>query len=201
MKRMNDINDILVTEYGIFQAIQSQATFTWLSNDDAKLLDVDYYINHSGNKFITPLTDSLYNKDATTYLTTLAKIILLKYGDNWNKVYQAYFNTPYNPLENYSMVENEKYNTNITNTTDGEVNTFGFNTTSTDGVPNSKNGITQTSTGDKKDNYRELDRSGNIGVTTSQQMLQSELDLRRYDFYQMIMNDIDNVMCLDYRFV
>lgn len=37
-------------------------------------------------------------------------------------------------------------------------------------------------------------RSGNIGVTTSQQMLQSELEVRRYDFYKMIFNDMDSLI-------
>ena len=41
-----------------------------------------------------------------------------------------------------------------------------------------------------------LTRSGNIGVTTSQQMLESEFKVRQYDFYKMIYNDIDSVLCL-----
>lgn len=45
-------------------------------------------------------------------------------------------------------------------------------------------------------NY-ELTRSGNIGVTTSQQMLQSEIDLWQYDFFKIVYADIDKVLCLD----
>lgn len=37
-------------------------------------------------------------------------------------------------------------------------------------------------------------RSGNIGVTTSQQMLQSELELRTYDFVQGVYADIDTIL-------
>ena len=40
-----------------------------------------------------------------------------------------------------------------------------------------------------------LTRSGNIGVTTSQQMLQAELDLRVYDFYGSIFADVDKILC------
>lgn len=40
-----------------------------------------------------------------------------------------------------------------------------------------------------------LTRSGNIGVTTSQQMLQAELDLRVYNFYDSIFADIDKILC------
>ncbi|WP_407416481.1 hypothetical protein, partial [Methanobrevibacter sp.] len=39
-------------------------------------------------------------------------------------------------------------------------------------------------------------RFGNIGITTSQQMLQQELEVRKYDFYKMIYKDIDSVLCL-----
>lgn len=45
-------------------------------------------------------------------------------------------------------------------------------------------------------NGRELTRSGNIGVTTSQQMLQSEIELRKWLFYQSVFNDIDNILTL-----
>lgn len=41
-----------------------------------------------------------------------------------------------------------------------------------------------------------LTRTGNIGVTTSQQMLESELALRKYDFYKNIYEDIDSLLTL-----
>lgn len=199
--KMNKINDILDTEYGIFKAIFNLNAFTWLSSDNAELLDIDYYLNHSGNKYISPLTYKLFDADASTYLEKLAKIIVLKYGDNWKKIYDVYFNTDYKPLENYSMVEDEKVNTDLSVTTDGDVNNYGFNTPDTDedGIPVSKNSIKQTTSGSDEKNTRNLQRYGNIGVTTSQMMLGSELDLRQYDFYKMMMDNIDDVMCLAYR--
>lgn len=199
IRKMKQLNDILTTQSGIFSAIQALNVLTWLSSDDAKALDVEYYINHSGEKYISPLTDALYDKDNTTYLTNLAKIILIKFANNWNRIYQAYVTETYEPLENYSMVEDESVNTEMVVETDGENNVFGFNTTSNDGVPSSKSGIKQTTSGTDEKNNRHHTRSGNIGVTTSQQMLQSELDLRKYDLYEVIMSDIDSVMCLAYR--
>lgn len=38
--------------------------------------------------------------------------------------------------------------------------------------------------------------TGNIGVTTSQQMLQSELELRKYMFYEEMFNDIDEMLTI-----
>lgn len=43
---------------------------------------------------------------------------------------------------------------------------------------------------------RVLTRSGNIGVTTSQQMLQSELEIRAYDFIVSVYKDIDSVLTI-----
>ena len=45
-------------------------------------------------------------------------------------------------------------------------------------------------------NARELTRSGNIGVTTSQMMLQSEIELRKWLYYQNVFNDIDTILTL-----
>lgn len=44
---------------------------------------------------------------------------------------------------------------------------------------------------------RELTRSGNIGVTTSQQMIESERALWRWNFFSEVFKDIDSILCLD----
>ena len=51
-----------------------------------------------------------------------------------------------------------------------------------------------------EDNRREeeLRRSGNIGVTTSQQMIQSEIELRKHNLEDIIFNNMDEVLFLDY---
>lgn len=46
-------------------------------------------------------------------------------------------------------------------------------------------------------NVRQLTRSGNIGVTTSQQMIESERSLWRWNFFSVVFSDIDSVLCLD----
>ena len=48
-----------------------------------------------------------------------------------------------------------------------------------------------------EDGTRTLTRHGNIGVTTSQQMLQSEIDLRNnFNFINQLMNDVDSELCM-----
>ena len=44
---------------------------------------------------------------------------------------------------------------------------------------------------------RELTRSGNIGVTTTQQMLTSEIELWQWNFFKQVFDDIDSICCLD----
>lgn len=201
LKKMNELNDFIESGIGIIQIIQQNysSTFEWLDSTNAEILDMDYYLNHSGEKYISPITAKLYEHDDTTYLTKLASLIVLKYSDKWNKLYDAFFEDEYNPIENYSMVEEENANTSITNSTTGKNNIYGFNTTAEDGVPQDNSSVESTTSGDFDDNHRKLTRSGNIGVTTSQQMLQSEIELRQWNFYNMIMNDIDDVMCLSFR--
>lgn len=46
------------------------------------------------------------------------------------------------------------------------------------------------------DRIRTLRTHGNIGVTTSQQMLQSELELREYNFWQKVFKDIDKTIAV-----
>ena len=55
---------------------------------------------------------------------------------------------------------------------------------------------TADTTDQTRDIERELTRSGNIGVTTSQQMLQSEIELRKWLYYQSVFNDIDTILTL-----
>lgn len=199
--KMNQINDYLETNEGIIETIQTNypTIFTWLDSTKAETLDMDYYLNHSGDKYISPITYKLYKNDETTYLSKLASLIVLKFSDKWNKLYKAFFEDEYNPIENYSMVEDENVNSKIVNKTNGQNNIYGFNTTDENGVPQDNSNVESSSEGDFDDNHRKLTRSGNIGVTTSQQMLQSEIEIRQWKFYEMIMNDIDEVMCLAFR--
>lgn len=56
---------------------------------------------------------------------------------------------------------------------------------------------TKTKTFTNRETERELTRSGNIGVTTSQQMLQSSIELARWNFWLQVFEDLDATFCLD----
>lgn len=70
---------------------------------------------------------------------------------------------------------------------------------------NSRSEIRGNSSNENTKNYttdndfdRELDREGNIGVTTSQKLLQEELELRKNIILDTVRDDIINVMTLPY---
>lgn len=173
---------------GIFHRIQRLGFFQWLTESMAGDLDTEYLYLRSGEKTISPLLEH-------TSLDKVASIIVSKFGDKWNRLYDAFITSTYNPLENYSMTESEKTNSKVKVISSGKSGTYGFN--SDDSVPTGESSTETTSEGNADDNNRELKRSGNIGVTTSQQMLQSEIDLRKCNnFTEMMYEDVDSLCTL-----
>ena len=92
----------------------------------------------------------------------------------------------------------------------GENNIYGFNSATAVGDSTSSDSATNTTTSTdsntRTDNLSEsqtgeetvtrtLTRSGNIGVTTSQQMAQSEIDLWKWKFfYDIVFPDLDEIL-------
>lgn len=185
--------------YNIHELVKNDTDYTtsykWLDNYAS--IDLDYYLGHSGEKYLSPLYMSLLVNNKTE--SDLARILLNRFGENWKRKFEA-LNVEYAPLDNYSMEEEEKVNSKVTVSTTSTGDYKGFN------IPNSesgddyaqvnKNGTESTSSGDAKDNVRNLQRHGNIGVTTNAQMLSGELEVRQYDFIQSVMNDIDSISLL-----
>lgn len=134
-------------------------------------------------------------------------------GHDLKCVYDA-LHQQYDPLANYDMTETQAEGvardkdtdtTTPTGTTTMTTNTDRWGYDSSSGVPTDQTTATQSytdynvATDKAHDNTltagslsgaynetreHELSRSGNIGVTTSQQMLQSEIDLRQQDILQ-----------------
>ena len=83
-------------------------------------------------------------------------------------------------------------------TLDGSL--YGFN--SSIPVPTSKAEGTSQTEGLKTKNYSEesytgydeLERSGNIGVTTNAQMLQGEINVRKNMFLEIVYQDVDTIL-------
>ena len=198
MKLIETIDLTTFNYTGIFQTIasfESNPLSDFINTTNSKSLDDIYYLEHSGDKEISysysrylDLEESEIIASALTYIATN---IVTRFKDKWTKEYQALISSSYNPLHNYDMSEETHRNIDISNSSYGNV--FGFNTSSSDGVPSEKSGT--TTEGEAENNYDTHERSGNIGVTTTQKLIEEELELRKHNFYDMIMNDIDTSLC------
>lgn len=113
----------------------------------------------------------------------------------------------YNPLENYDRqeewTEEEKATSILNGTITGNTKDSGSNQqdvsayNDTGFEPSNKNtisantdstSISNSTNSDAKNNTRKGRAHGNIGVTTSQQMLEAELDVARFSIYQHIVD-------------
>lgn len=227
--------------------------YVFIDTDDALFIDNDDYVGID-----TSFSDMYVD---------LASIIIARYQNKWDRIYDALVNGEYNVLDNYNMVEvrtpdltdqrtadllstltrntnddrtldltdektldltnektldltdertpdlhtDDKTSINQDVTTTEDVKRFGFNDNSANGSPYEKK--TTGVSGLANNNYSDRDidetgtdttthtgtetltRRGNIGVTTSQQMLESELKLRAlYNMVLIMYDDIDKVL-------
>ena len=200
-----------------------QPVFTLISDfinqDNYLILDTDYEVGISADKIISPLLEKIlvqslsdtgysiedFMEDSWNDYSTLipqilshygiGNILYQRFGEKWKKIYNSLVASVYNPINNYDMEETRTPNlsTGVTANAESKTGVFGFNGTSAkdsatnDGNSSSTTTLTGTDT---------LIRSGNIGVTTTQQMIEQELELRKHDFYRMIYMDIDSILCL-----
>ena len=234
------------------------------ANENGQTLDQMYFGNHSGDKETSPLLDKFIEQNrgnaipevlTEEQITTLANILYTRYGVQWDKLYKV-LSAEYNPIENYSMTEEEtpditrtetpditrtetpditrgkttsaKSDFTVTTNSDTATDVYGFNSSSPVPQGESNGNSTVTTQGDADNNVttenetetgtrnitetgtrtetetgtrteretgkRTLTRSGNIGVTTSQQMLESEIKLWEWSFYETVFKDVDTVL-------
>ena len=180
---------------GIFAYIQDAINLEWFTSDTAVLLDYMLYSNR-GDKIISPSFEKVYVDEDASYeqkMVLMANIIIMKYKDNWNKLYNTYFNTTYNPITNFSSNEDENVGSEIVNSTNVKNQRYGFNTSSETGKDTTGGTNTLTTTGDYLKNRRHREVSGNNGKTY-QELVKEEMDLRLTDFYEILIKNVDSVL-------
>ena len=201
--------DIFDETNGVFALIQQSNEFEWLTEDDASSLDIDYILSHSGNKKESNLLYNLRNKYEDDYMSKLSSIIVLKFKEKWNRIFLALIDSEYNPIENYDSHEIEtpnisnartiSQNANVQRQSNGDVS--GFN--EDDYSPSTQ--TIDTTTMNEDDNIthdtnvesgtRQIERHGNIGVTTNQQMITQEIEMRdKFNLFEIMMNDVDSIL-------
>lgn len=212
----SELFDLLTNVYDISSTTIVESPIYNLFNDYGDELDKDYFIEHSSEKYLSRYSQLIINESNVSMVIIVDNFkedIINKFGYKWWKISQA-ITTNYKPLENYDMEEirtpnltenltrKQNTDTNVNQSTESGI--YGFNSTEsqptatgegdthTTGLKaNNEIADTKTNTGTES-----LTRHGNIGVTTSQQMLESEIKLRQYNFIEEVFKDIDSILCL-----
>lgn len=242
---------------GVFSTLRNSLTEEtrpeWLSSaDDATALDMEYHMNHSGNKIASPMLDDLADehndgKMSSIDRTNTVKLLWLKFRKKWERLWELY-NIEYNPIENYSLTETDepditrthsgtiehkvsddfKVNSKVVTESDVTVSTYnedegytyGFNNSSPVPTDTSNQDNTSRTVADPEHNIvegentqtgatiddhdltdtetgkRTLTRSGNIGVMTYKMMVEGEVALWQWNFFDTVMSDVDSIIAL-----
>lgn len=222
MKKMITLNEwveVFPTIETIFDKISKELKlFTILSSDEMFF----YFANKFGERDFYKYYDN-ENTTSNTNMVKQASDYIALYGKSHKYEYDKLVDTlslEYNPIENYSMTEKgtDTRTPNITQTNKGKnTNTVGLDTSITTGkttfdksdsfINDSKTTNTGTNTdtqdidttvttaGNEK-TVHEFTRSGNIGVTTSQQMIQSERELAMFSVVDMFVKAIADIILI-----
>lgn len=214
-KRLNDIFKDWKIGKGIFYYL-NQLDVPWKITVQSSALDFEYHGNYSGKKLSSPALSSLVEATLSdTDGQMLASTLFAIYGENWSRMWEA-LQAVYEPIENYAM--KEVMSDNETSTVYGKTNTrtpnlntevtnkvYGFNDITSANTANKAESVssgteTYADTGsDTVTNSYTLTRTGNIGVTTSQQMLQSEYELRKRNYFRdVVYPDVDKLLTIPY---
>ena len=178
-----------MTLYGMYQYDPTLFEGVILPEGMDKTLMINQIIRQSGDLFPYYQAPPEVKSAITEWFT--------RRKDNFAKLWQG-FTAEYNPIENYDRQEDSTETPNITHTlsnsgqdaSTNEADVQGYN--GTDYVPNSRtksSGTSSTNGTDTVSGTRTYTSRihGNIGVTTSAQMLEGELALRKsMDIYAII---------------
>lgn len=182
-------------------------------------LDFEYFGNRSGEKTVSPIVrrmvgDGEYLQPGD--MDKIAGFIADKFRVSWKMLWNSLqMEDAYVPYENYNMNEEFHKTTNDTEnsggqdktkhgkTTDTDLYHYGFNSTEkqSSGAESMRDGGI-TAVDHKADSTRNIGedstmhRHGNIGVTTNQQMIESEIELRKKNFFDIVYSDVDSVLAL-----
>ena len=144
------------------------------------------------------------------------------WSKKWQRTFDRWINAlsiDYNPLENYDRIEEwtdeEKETSLLKGTITGSTTTVENGTNRNDvsafndadfqpnerntiesNVQDNSNSTSNSNTDTTRKNNRIGRAHGNIGVTTSQQMLESELDIAKFNIYSNIVDVFANEFCL-----
>ena len=184
----------------IVSKLQATNKFSWLDTTNAPVLDLEFYLNQSGEKEVSPIIDKLLEQDKTEdeVLDIITNILVVKFSNKWNRIYET-LSTEYDVFSDYKKTKEVNTSVNQDTKTSSETTSsiYGFNSESA--IPkdtaSGNSDVIQDST-ENTANQKE-DISGKIGGTSYQDLANKEVNLRlEHNLYNIVFNDISSVMCL-----
>lgn len=209
-----------VTHDGIFASCYNNPSTTPVPFTETECDTMDELLPWNyGERIVTPFVMAHADADglilgSSPEMRKLAIDVWNLFHVKWEHLY-ALYEAEYNPISNYDMTEEEKTEAETesvvegqserdgSTTTNGNLNTYGFN--SSTAIPRDENTGGGTSHDEETDGQettgsavgtRELKRSGNIGVTTTQQMMTQEIELWKWSLLSTVMEDVANFLTL-----
>lgn len=189
-----------MTNQTIVSKLQATNKFKWLDTTNAPVLDLEFYLNHSGEKEVSPIIEKLLENGKTEdeVLDTITTILVVKYANKWNRIYDTLIND-YDVFSDYKKIKELNTNINQDTKTSSETNSsiYGFN--SEEPIPRDKASGSSDVVQDKTTNTanQKEDISGKLGSTSYQDLVKKEVNLRlEHNLYNIVLNDISSEMCL-----
>ena len=226
LTKVNELYDQWLTGNGVFTDLNAYDVPWKVEDatENAKIiasLNFAYHGNHSGDKNVSPVVHKFLKEEVTTPRAKLADTLFIMFGDKWVRLWDA-MHAEYNPIENYDLLEVETpaevthtlTPAEVTNTTKPakittENGVSAFNSsgyaddtkTTVEGDVNDKgtNALTVDTSGSDVftvQNDRELHRHGNIGIMSATDLLKKEIDVRQWNYFNGVFNDIDTLLTL-----
>lgn len=198
-KTLNEYFNLLTlaTPTLLFNAMRMIAPWKDDTSVNPAHLDLLYY-TRSGEKYVSPFLYTYVPTPPATnqQLQYIGGILMSIYNQSWTHLWNSWYDLDYDPIENYNMVETVDIDrTDTTNRTVTDTNKlYGFN--STTAQPSGEQQTVETGNTFVVDEGRTTTRHGNIGVTTTQQMLQSERDLWVWHYFDRVFDDIDKILTM-----
>lgn len=188
MKKLIDIfvpdehdNPVLVS------AISFQETATWPTVENCMYIDERLRQCFSEK----PISPAFQRMDKTDILIMIGGFLQSKEYE-LNGLY-ASTQFDYNPISNYDMTESSKDEDRATTGGESTESSTSFDSTTPKDIGKTISSGTANNT-----NIHTLQRSGNIGITTSQQMIEQERGVLTFDFIQYVADLINNNFCAAY---
>ena len=188
MKKLIDIfvndehdNPVLVS------AISFQESATWPTIENCMYIDERLRQCFSEK----PISPAFQSMDRTDILIMIGDFLQSKEYE-LNGLY-ASTQFDYNPISNYDMTESSRDEDRATTSGDSTESSTSFDSTTQKDTGKTVSSGTASNT-----NMHTLQRSGNIGVMTSQQMIDQERGILTFDFVQYVADLINNNFCAAY---